>query len=146
MRGSLLACGCVWYSTRLCRYVCVTRAFHNRQTAPFYAHSKLHSTTMEKHAEQRKWQHLQKSVHIVPCGPVIEIYSDTPVLIGGEIEHLLPVPQWLPCFPVTKVSVLIEWEVLHFFSIASLSSTSASQKAPCACNQSIEQLPLSCFS
>ena len=74
--GSVLAFGCVTPT----RYVCGTRAFHNRQTAPFYAHSQLRSTTLEKHAEQRKWQHLQNSVHKEPWGPVTDIYSDTPVL------------------------------------------------------------------
>ena len=33
--GSVLAFGCVTPT----RYVCGTRAFHNRQTAPFYAHT-----------------------------------------------------------------------------------------------------------
>ena len=82
--GSVLAFGCV----TLTRYVCGTRAFHNRQTASFYAHTELHSTTLEKHAKTTQMTtpaKLTHSLHKVPCGPVTEIYSDTPVLIGGEI-------------------------------------------------------------
>ena len=78
--------------------VCGTRAFHNRQTAPFYAHSQLRSTTLEKHAEQRKWQHLQNFVHKEPWGPVTEIYSDTPVLKQEEKYITLTSASMTPMF------------------------------------------------
>ena len=75
---------CVWYSTRLCRGVLLvrfttTKRLHSMHTAT----SQLHSTTLEKHAKTTQMTtpaKLTHSLHKVPCGPVTEIYSDTPVL------------------------------------------------------------------
>ena len=105
LRASLF-CVCVWYCTRvwLCVVlgwfvsVCVAlvRFTTGKRLHSMHTHSQLHSTTLEKHAKTTQMTtpaKLTHSLHKGPCGPVTEIYSDTPVLIGGEIEHLLPVPQ-----------------------------------------------------